>query len=42
MVKAYQNKPTGLGDPAEKELRAVLADIQSYAVEVDYAYTKLK
>ncbi len=42
VVKAYQKKITGLGDPAEKELSAVLADIQSDAVEVDYAYTKLK
>ena len=39
-VKSYQKKIVGLGNPAEKELKAVLDDILKEVVEVDREYVK--
>jgi hypothetical protein len=42
IVKAYQKAITGLGDPAEKELRQALTKIQNEVVQVDIAFVAAK
>ena len=42
VVKSYKLKIKGLGDPAEKELRAALDDILRDVVKVDNDYIKAK
>lgn len=42
IVKAYEKAITGLGDPAEKELRQALGKIQREVVKVDLGFVESK